>query len=144
MTLLLHPRCCPDRRVVCSRTLSSIKITQAVQMNWTSSSMEESSFSLSYWTLWVKCISTTISLHTWKPICLVALNWNTTEEWGCDYSCHDSCSDDCSLLVQGLPIEVATQGFLSFVKTFYCEASKRLLLLKASNAAVYIIQFLPL
>lgn len=53
---LLCPRCCPGRRVVCSHTLSSIRITQAVQMNWTSSSMEESSSSLSYWTLWVKYI----------------------------------------------------------------------------------------
>lgn len=58
---LLRPRCCPGRRVVCSHTPSSTRITQAVQMNWTSSSMEESSFSLSYWTLWVKYISTAIT-----------------------------------------------------------------------------------
>lgn len=59
---LLRPRCCPGRLVVCSHTPSSIRITQVVQMNWTSSSMEESSSSLSYWTLWVKYISTAITL----------------------------------------------------------------------------------
>lgn len=54
----LYHRCCPGRRVVFSHTPSSIKTTQAVRMNWTSSSMEESYSSLFYWTLWVKYIST--------------------------------------------------------------------------------------
>lgn len=51
-------RCCPDRPVVFSRTLSSTKITRAVRMSWTSSSMVESSSSLFFWTPWVNYTST--------------------------------------------------------------------------------------
>lgn len=50
-------RCCPDRPVVFSRTLSSTKITRAVRMSWTSSSMVESSSSLFFWTPWVNYTS---------------------------------------------------------------------------------------
>lgn len=49
---LLYCRCFPGKHVVCSHTQSSTKTTQAVQSNWTSSSMEESSSLLFYWILW--------------------------------------------------------------------------------------------
>lgn len=46
-------RYCPDRRVVSSHTPSSIKTTQAVRMNWTSSSMGGNSSSQFCWIPWV-------------------------------------------------------------------------------------------
>ena len=92
----LYHRCCPGRRAAFSHTPSSIKTTQAVRMNWTSSSMEESSSSLFSWTLWVKCTCTEHSF------CLAHLethltggeNWNINEGTG-QWLVGDSRSDVC-------------------------------------------------
>lgn len=89
--ICLYHRCCQGRRVVFSHTQSSTKTTQAVRMNWTSSSMEESSSSLSYWTLWVKYIFTKLLSCTLG----YPFNWWRELYRGKgERLLNDSCSDD--------------------------------------------------